>query len=271
MRSHVHHSMKSELPLNVCGVISNVSGYVKSADCDCRASAIGKCCHVAALLLKLCDFSTDNSNIVIKPSTSEPFTWNKGKKRAKKPKKLHEAEYSSSERKPPSELYEWDPRPKNMRTVPNESVRNFIVSLQSDPKPSMWESLLPLQYENFNLEQSDIQVYRNLVLEFIKNIESCNKQFLESKSVCQIPGTEDQAESDQWHCQRRFRITASTCKYAVKLGESLSIHDSFHPHFSIIQKKLWFPSNFTSYDMQNGKDNEVNSLKEYGQIKNTLV
>ena len=57
--------MKSELPLNVFIAISNVSGYVKNAKCDCRASDIGRCCHVAALLLKLSDFSTKNSNIVI--------------------------------------------------------------------------------------------------------------------------------------------------------------------------------------------------------------
>ena len=86
MRSHVHHSMKSELPLNVFINISNVSGYVKSAQCDCRASAIGRCCYVAALLLKLSDFSTENNNIVIKPSTSEPCTWNKGKKEPRNPR-----------------------------------------------------------------------------------------------------------------------------------------------------------------------------------------
>ena len=86
VRSHVHHSMKSELPLNVFIAISNVSGYVKNAKCDCRASAIGRCCHVAALLLKLSDFSTENSNIVIKPSTSEPYTWNKGKKEPRNPR-----------------------------------------------------------------------------------------------------------------------------------------------------------------------------------------
>ena len=135
----------------------------------------------------------------------------------------------------------------------------------------MWKSLFPFQYENFNLVQSDIHIYRNLTLEFLQDIENCNKHFLQFMSACQIPGTEDQAQSDQWHFQRRFRITASTCKSVVKLGEGLSAHDSFHPHFSFIQKKLWFPSNFTSFDMQYGKDNEANALREYSQIKKSLV
>ena len=58
MRSHVHHSMNSELPLNVFIIISNVSGYVKSAECKSPLSAIGRCCYIVALQLRLSGFST---------------------------------------------------------------------------------------------------------------------------------------------------------------------------------------------------------------------
>ncbi|XP_066922319.1 uncharacterized protein [Clytia hemisphaerica] len=135
LRTHVHHSMKAELPLNVFVIVSNVSGNVKRTGCDSRASEIGRCCHVAALLFKLSDYSSEN-NLVLKPSTSEPCTWDKGKKRAKKPEKLHETQYASNKRKPPGNLYNFDPRPENMRTVSNESVRNFTVSRQHDQKTS---------------------------------------------------------------------------------------------------------------------------------------
>ena len=43
------------LPLNLNVVISDIRGYVKVALCDCKASAIGRCVHFAALLLKLSD------------------------------------------------------------------------------------------------------------------------------------------------------------------------------------------------------------------------
>ena len=46
----------------------------------------------------------------IKPSTSQPCTWNRGKKREKNPQQLHVVEYSSSKCKPPSALYMWNPR-----------------------------------------------------------------------------------------------------------------------------------------------------------------
>ena len=70
------------VPLNVNVVISDISGYAKVAMCDCKVSALGRCAHVAALLLKLSDAAHDKGS-TIKPSTSQPCTWNRGKKREK--------------------------------------------------------------------------------------------------------------------------------------------------------------------------------------------
>ena len=97
VHAHVQHSMKNMLPLNVNVVISDISGYVKVAMCDCKVSALGRCAHVAALLLKLSDAAHDKGS-TIKPSTSQPCTWNRGKRHEKKPQQLHEAIYSSSKR-----------------------------------------------------------------------------------------------------------------------------------------------------------------------------
>ena len=45
VRAHVQHSMKNMLPLNV-NVISDISGYVKVAMCDCKMGAlVGRCAH----------------------------------------------------------------------------------------------------------------------------------------------------------------------------------------------------------------------------------
>lgn len=267
VRAHVQHSMKNQLPLNAFVIISNVSDYVKATNCDCKASELGRCAHIAAILLKLSDLSGDKK-LIIQSSTSQPCTWNKGKKREKIPQKLHQAEYGSSKRKPPSELYTWDPRPENLRSVSDDAVRNFVVDLQSDPKPSMWESLLPIRYDNFKLDQGDNAIYRNLTLQFIAEFDKQNRSILESKTCCEIPDTQDQAESDRWHLERRFRITASTCKSVVNLGENLTNYDSFHPHFASLEKKLWFPSNFSNFYTEYGKKNEINALREYGKEMN---
>ena len=78
IRARVHHSMKGFPPLNVSVTLSNMSGNIKSASCDCKASAFDRCVHVSALLLLLSD-SASNDGLVILPSTSVPCPWNKGK------------------------------------------------------------------------------------------------------------------------------------------------------------------------------------------------
>ena len=129
VRGYVQHSMKNMLPLNVNVVMSDISGYVKVAMCDCKASALGSCAHVAALLLKLSDAAYDKGSTT-KPSTSQPCTWNRGKKREKKPQRLHEDEQGSSKHKSPSELYMWDPRPENLRCVKDDDIKNLVVTFK---------------------------------------------------------------------------------------------------------------------------------------------
>ena len=112
LRAHVQHSMKNLYPLNVLVYISNASGAIKDAECDCKASSLGRCAHVAVVLLMLSDSVATYGSVVDAPSTSQPCTWNKGKKRTKNPQKVHLATYSSSKRKRPSCMHTWDPRPK---------------------------------------------------------------------------------------------------------------------------------------------------------------
>ena len=50
VRAHVHHSMKNDVPLNVVIGLSSISGSVQLAKCNCKASALARCAHIAALL-----------------------------------------------------------------------------------------------------------------------------------------------------------------------------------------------------------------------------
>ena len=122
--------MKNEKPLLVSTTISNLSGYVKGASCNCRASAIRRCAHVSALLLMLSDYVKENGCNVVIPSTSLPCEWNKGQKRKKNPKPLHEAEYDSTKRKN-TNLYNWDPRESKYQNKINlAAVSKFVLNLQ---------------------------------------------------------------------------------------------------------------------------------------------
>ena len=93
LRAHIHHSMKKELPLSTQIALS------KSASCTCVAKSLGRCAHVAALLLFLNDYITKNSCHVEVPKTSLSCYWNKGKRRSKNPMEQHKAIYNSPKEK----------------------------------------------------------------------------------------------------------------------------------------------------------------------------
>ena len=236
VRAHVQHSMKNMLPLNVNVVISDISGYVKVAMCDCKVSALGRCAHVAALLLKLSDAAHDKGSTIKAVHVTTRHM--EGKKHDKKSQRLHEAEYSSSKRKPPSELYMWDLRPENKRCVKEDDIKNLVVDLQADNNPSMWVTLLSITYDDFKLEQSDITIYRNMAMQFFQEFGNHNLTILKSEISREIPDTQDQVKSDHWHSESKFHITASICKNIVNLGENLSEHDSLRPHFNWLEKEF---------------------------------
>ena len=120
----------------------------------------------------------------------------------------------------------WDPRPENLKCVKDDDdIKNLVVDLQADNNPSMWGTLPPITYEDFKLEQSDITIYRNTTMQFFQDFVNHSLTILKSEICCEIPDTQDQAKSDRWHSERKFRIAAPICKNVVNLGENLSEHD----------------------------------------------
>jgi hypothetical protein len=135
--------------------------------CTCKARELNRCCHVAAVLLMLSDYMSDNGHVVVEPSTSKPCVWNKGEKRKKDPK-AHKSSYMSSKKSSSSALYNWDPRPVEFRNkVDEDGVHNFLRNLQlysaTRGTLSMWETLLQINYQDFKLDNTDIVHYKSLV------------------------------------------------------------------------------------------------------------
>ena len=64
LRGYVHHSMKNLLPLNNEVCVSIMSGFIKSAKCDCKADLAGRCSHVAVVLLMLSNYILENGLVV---------------------------------------------------------------------------------------------------------------------------------------------------------------------------------------------------------------
>ena len=206
--AHVHHSMKSDLPLNVFIALSCISGSIKFGTCNCRASALGRCAHIAALLLHLNEFVSANGYEVNVPSTSRPCAWNAGKKRNKTPKAVHQSAYKSCKFSN-DRIISWDPRPAELcGKVGKKEINMFLedlsrISAQSK-EISMWELSLKRQYDDFQLTEERKQMLQNLTVILEQSLFGYNE--VEPK---ELQGTKSQSMSWIWFSERQFRITAS--------------------------------------------------------------
>lgn len=92
VRGHVWPSMRTEIPHNVIVVISVNSAAVLRASCEpCRASSLGRCSHVVAVLFSVLDYIQKHGPVLANSCTSEECSSNKGKKMNKNPRRISEA------------------------------------------------------------------------------------------------------------------------------------------------------------------------------------
>lgn len=85
LQCRVRASYKDGKYYRVRIMINPQNGEILLGTCECKASAMGRCGHVAALLLLLNDYIVQETDV---SCTSKPCSWNQGKKRTKTHKKL---------------------------------------------------------------------------------------------------------------------------------------------------------------------------------------
>ena len=67
----------------------------------------------------------------------------------------------------------------------------------------MWETLLKVSYDNFQVSAEDIVYYKSLTETFQQCFTENDKKILENTLECgQIPNTEHQGEPPLWHDSR---------------------------------------------------------------------
>ena len=265
LRAHVHHSMKSDPPLNVVIAISCISGSIKFGRCSCRASALGRCSHIAALLLHLNEFVTANGYDIDTPSTSKPCSWNTGKKRKKDPKAVYES-VCKSFKFSNDRIISWDPRPAKFQgTVGKQETNMFLrdlskISCKSN-EISMWELSLKIQYDDFTLTEERKQTLHNLTTLLEQSLSGFNEN--EPK---ELEGTRSQIMSHKWVSERQFRITASRCKQVFTFGKELIAghsHKIVCSMYKWMRNNFWFPTTLETKYIRYGIEEEPKARSAY--------
>lgn len=136
-------------------MLHNVTGDVVDARCKCKASTMGRCSHVAALLYALLDFAVtvESSNV----GTSKLCEWNRGRQ-IKCPLIADENQYKS--KKKFAEKKAFDPRPLVVNSL--EKTPAFIEKLKEESSSrssvTMWELLLNPDVQSWRVQASEDRI-----------------------------------------------------------------------------------------------------------------
>ena len=203
--------------------LSGNSGFVLAASCQCKSSALGRCSHVGAVLVAINDSLLNYVGDTA--CTSKACEWNVGKKNGKTPSKITEVCYN--DKRTVGRVMQFDSRPPAMRSneIDKYSLSNFITSLQSiNPNSqSMWQTLLFIEYDDFELSPSHREVIQGQVTQLLENVTPA------ASGPVLITGSQG---TSVWANERRVRVTASNAK-------NVCVCATEHRLQTLVNDQLW--------------------------------
>jgi hypothetical protein len=254
LKCKVMSSYKAENMHCVMVTISTHNSQIVDASCDCKCSAMGRCSHVAALLLALEDYTLVFGHEPV-ACTSKLKSWNQGRKTKKDPGPVHQATYN---KKIKVDKIEHNTLPIECQTeaYKKEFCNKFIADLPTTGNFSMWERALRIDYSDYELTPDEIENLKAKTDAFVINVYAKAHQFTMQHMV---PGTTLQSDCSEWHTQRWWRLTSSNCK-AIATAKSPRQKDD------ILQKNLWGINTPKTRAMVYGIQHEEHARKDYETV-----
>lgn len=252
LKSKVMASYSISTTYNVSITLRNTDSTIVDASCDCKASTMGRCNHVAALLFALEDY-TVQFGFDIPACTSLLCSWNVGRKRSKDPAPAHEPRYKK--KAAPNRIINFDPRPeyfKNVKDTEDQFQNKFITNLPSASSNTVFSHLLEVDYEDYVVDTEALQNRVSSAVEDFKSVHTCNN----STGPFEVPDTKDQSDSPVWIQARAVRVTASIAKDVVGMS-------SRRAKYNFLRRHLWGLDKIKLKSMTYGKNNEDAAFQQY--------
>lgn len=242
VKAHVQASYRQNT-YNVTVTLKSPSGDVVDASCECVASAMARCSHIASVLFAIEDYTMEFGCEPV-PGTSKLCAWNRGSK-TKSPGIAHNKVYNNKQSA--KRFMSFDPR---ISPVDSSRAATFFVSTL--PENCMWSTILDIEYEDYQLSANEIDTRRQQCKQFMEGIE----RSVTSHRPYEVENTLMQASSIEWCNSRWFRVTASNCKLVVNCNTSRG-------KYNYLRRVVWGLHDFQSDGMQYGIQSEHRAFRDY--------
>ncbi|XP_056023104.1 uncharacterized protein LOC130046326 isoform X2 [Ostrea edulis] len=194
------------------------SGKILDASCDCKASAMGRCNHIASLLFALEDY-TLQFGYDPDACTSKLCTWNVGRKAKRQPQPCYSTSYNKKLKADRYRNY----NPMTTKLDETKFANEFIATLPNSGSFCMFDQILEIEYSDYVVDIKNLNERTNYSLNLIKQ---------DASEPYEVPNTDRQAESIMWHSSRNCRITASVAK-------EVSSVKSPRAKYNLLERILW--------------------------------
>ena len=145
-------------------MFSDTASQVMDASCGSKASAMGRCNHIAALLFAMDDFILEKGHHIA--ATDKLCGWNTGRKNKRNPQPCHTAVYSKKLK--PDRMINFDPlRPDEEDG--NSFINNFITTLPHCHSKTMFEQVLEINYDDYQVDKKDLALKTDAALKLFKS------------------------------------------------------------------------------------------------------
>ena len=229
--------------------LASETSKVVDSTCECKASSMGRCSHVAGLLFALEDY-TIVYGYEPTSSTSKLCSWNVGRKRKNCPQTVHTLRYKK--KYAPDRIISHDPRP--VASTSEESTRkfsdHFVVTLGTLSGKSMFHTIVEVTYDDYELDTDRRVVLSELVTSFMNAMSHET-----GGQIREVENTSGQGDSEAWHAARRWRITASRAK-------SFATARTTRVLYNLLRQSL-FSTGFTTSSMAYGTLHEGTAFRQY--------
>lgn len=252
LKSTVKASYQVKTSYNVQVMVNSETGKILRGTCECKASSLGRCAHVAALLHILLIQCKDNAKQDIS-CTSQLCSWNQGSKKKEAHKVDHQYNQADNENNEVNNSKNDIVDDNRNSQLEIQKTLYFARDLQilhrNNKHPSIWELVITPSYDDYELDLPRKAILCSLVYQLTASLFN-----FKDKPRDLTGGV--QSASDNWWMFRKILITASKVKYfsLKRTDEQICTWIKYH---------LWIDKNFDNVALQYGRDNEEVAKKKY--------
>ncbi|XP_052130805.1 uncharacterized protein LOC127751372 isoform X1 [Frankliniella occidentalis] len=266
LKSQVHASFRGELHF-VTATVCCQTGDICDASCTCKASALRRCGHIAAVLLLVAKHVEIHGNEAI-TATGRPCWWLK-KAPCKNPDFIKlQAKYRGNPK-----YFErratFDPRPTKYQhsEISEEKLSTFKNQLKEKLPNCLWLYHLVDEQVNENEVENDEEEELNSIMDKLDSVsEKCSRRIWEMNMIkkdlngpFELPDTRGQANNPNWRKVRSWHVSASASKTLLGLSKDSS-------KIRFFRKYVWGLDLFLNANMIYGIQHEDIARQKYIEV-----